>query len=92
VERLVVGRRRGRGRRIDRWRASHYELAPNSQALLTLAIRCERARSGAAASVRRGTLRADHDIDVARSGWAAIETSSERFNEWDAASAADFAC
>jgi glycogen debranching enzyme len=68
-----------------------YELAPHSHAVLSLGIRCEREGRSAATSrafeIAQSELAADRES--AGLGYAVVETSSERFNEWVQQSAAD---
>ena len=67
-----------------------YTLEPQSQIVLSLAIRCEhesRAVTPHAFETAQSELAADRD--AARGRYAIVETSSERFNEWVRRSAAD---
>jgi len=67
-----------------------YELAPQTPAAISLAIRCERERHGTAPRAYSDAMQDACDaIDRARADYARIETSSERFNQWVRRSAAD---
>jgi glycogen debranching enzyme len=67
-----------------------YELVPQKQAALTLAIRCERERRPVAT---RAFELAESDagaaLERARGAYARVESTSERFNHWLRRSAAD---
>jgi len=67
-----------------------YELAPQSPTILTAAIRCEREHRP---TLRKSFERAESAqmaaIEHDRAGYATIEASSERFNQWVRRSAAD---
>ena len=67
-----------------------YDLPPHGSAVLTLAIRCERARRATPVLTYDAAERKSaRQLEDARSEYAVIETSSERFNEWLQRSAAD---
>ena len=73
-------------------RASRFELAigPRSTVAISLAIRCERAgRPATAHAYDAAMAETAVRLDRARSNYAQIETSSERFNQWVRRSAAD---
>jgi glycogen debranching enzyme len=60
-----------------------YELAPQSPSLLTVAIRCEREqRPIARTSFERAESALAAAIEHDRAGYAVVEASSERFNQW----------
>jgi glycogen debranching enzyme len=72
---------------IARW---DFDLAPQTPISLGLAIRCERqARHVPRRSFDQARSEASSALDRARADYAAIETSSERFNQWLRRSAAD---
>ncbi|HMD37453.1 MAG TPA: glycogen debranching N-terminal domain-containing protein [Vicinamibacterales bacterium] len=67
-----------------------YDVAPQSPVCLSLAIRCE--RTGHPVAPRAyddASAEAAAALDASRAGYARIETSSERFNQWVRRSAAD---
>ncbi len=67
-----------------------YDLAPHSPVSLSVAIRCERQqRPVAARAFELAESAARSALDCARNEYAAVETSSERFNQWLRRSAAD---
>ncbi len=67
-----------------------YHLAPRSPALLGVAIRCEREhRPVAPRAYELAEAASLGSLDRARSQYAEVETSSERFNQWLRRSAAD---
>jgi glycogen debranching enzyme len=67
-----------------------YDLEPHGSAVLTLAIRCERARRPTAiAAYETAEQQSVGQLEASRSEYAVIETSSERFDEWLERSAAD---
>jgi glycogen debranching enzyme len=67
-----------------------YEVAPQAPVCLSVSIRCE--RSGRSVAVRgydAAIEEADAALAASRAGYARIESSSERFNQWVRRSAAD---
>jgi glycogen debranching enzyme len=67
-----------------------YRLEPQTPTSLTIAIRCERERRRVPSiAFDRAQVEAMASVDRARSEYARIETSSERFNQWLRRSAAD---
>src|SRR5579864_911969 len=67
-----------------------YELAPHHPVMLSLAIRCERQRRPVAPrAFEVAESEAATALDQARREYAAVESSSERFNQWVRRSAAD---
>ncbi len=68
-----------------------YELPPNAQTALSFGITCESGPRQATVPVSFDAAQAELDAEIgrARRDDAAIETSSERFNEWVRRSAAD---
>jgi len=67
-----------------------YDLAPHSPVALSVAIRCERQhRPAPATAFELASSAALESADRARAGYAVVETSSERFNQWLRRSAAD---
>src|SRR5579862_1743278 len=67
-----------------------YDAAPGSPVCLTLSIRCERSgRQTAARTYDVAIGESAAALDVARAGYARLESSSERFNQWVRCAAAD---
>ena len=67
-----------------------YAVEPQSPICLTLSIRCERSgRRVAARPYDKAIDEATAAVASARAGYAAVESSSERFNQWVRRSAAD---
>jgi glycogen debranching enzyme len=67
-----------------------YDLEPRGSAVLSLAIRCERERTPTPAlAYESAEKEAAASLAERRAGYAIIETSSERFDEWLRRSAAD---
>jgi glycogen debranching enzyme len=67
-----------------------YELQPRRLTVLSLAIRCERERRRVAPrSFDAAETEASRALERARSEYAAVDSSSERFNQWVRRSAAD---
>jgi glycogen debranching enzyme len=67
-----------------------YELQPHGSAVLSLSIRCERShRPTPALSYEAAEQESVAELEARQSEYAAIETSSERFDEWLQRSAAD---
>jgi glycogen debranching enzyme len=67
-----------------------YDLAPHAPAILTVAIRCERQhRAIPPRAYEPAESEALAALERARSEYAAVDTSSERFNQWIRRSAAD---
>jgi glycogen debranching enzyme len=67
-----------------------YDLAPDAAVSLTLAVRCEREhRPVAPRGFDAAAEEAAAALERARAGYATVESSSERFNQWVRRSAAD---
>jgi glycogen debranching enzyme len=67
-----------------------YDLAPQAPASLSLAIRCERDHRGVAPLAFAPAMsEAAEWLEHEKRDYAAVETSSERFNQWVRRSAAD---